>query len=36
LFENLYRKLERASGYRNIDNHVTFFGVCPKCQKDQF
>lgn len=32
LLENLYRKLETTSGYRNIDSHVTFFGVCPKCQ----
>jgi Fur family ferric uptake transcriptional regulator len=32
LLENLYRKLETASGYRSIDSHVTFFGVCPKCQ----
>jgi Fur family ferric uptake transcriptional regulator len=33
LLENLYQKLETASGYRSIDSHVTFFGVCPKCQK---
>jgi len=33
LLESLYRKLETASGYRSIDSHVTFFGVCPKCQK---
>lgn len=33
LLVNLYRKLETASGYSNIDSHVTFFGVCPKCQK---
>jgi len=32
LLESLYRLLENASGYRNIDNHVTFFGLCPKCQ----
>lgn len=32
LLENLYRKLEITSGYRSIDSHVTFFGVCPKCQ----
>jgi Fur family ferric uptake transcriptional regulator len=32
LLESLYRKLETASGYRSIDSHVTFFGVCPKCQ----
>jgi len=34
LLESLYRKLETASGYRSIDSHVTFFGVCPKCQKN--
>ena len=33
LLESLYRKLETASGYRSIDSHVTFFGVCPDCQK---
>ena len=32
LLENLYRKLETTSGYRSIDSHVTFFGVCPECQ----
>ena len=31
LLETLYKKLETASGYRAIDSHVTFFGVCPKC-----
>ena len=35
LLENLYRKLESASGYGSIDSHVTFFGVCPKCQKQR-
>ena len=34
LLENLYRKLETTSGYRSIDSHVTFFGVCPDCQKN--
>ena len=32
LLENLYRKLESASGYLRIDSHMTFFGVCPGCQ----
>jgi len=32
LFEDFYRKLESISGYLRIDSHVTFFGVCPKCQ----
>lgn len=34
LLESLYRILETTSGYRSIGSHVTFFGVCPKCQKD--
>lgn len=33
LLESLYRLLETTSGYRSIDSHVTFFGVCPDCQK---
>ncbi len=32
LVESLYKKLESASGFKHIDSHVTFFGVCPKCQ----
>jgi Fe2+ or Zn2+ uptake regulation protein len=35
LLESLYRLLETTSGYRSIDSHVTFFGVCPKCQKNR-
>jgi Fe2+ or Zn2+ uptake regulation protein len=31
LLENLYHTLEKASGYRNISSHLTFFGVCPDC-----
>ena len=31
LFESLYRKLEQASGYRNIYSHLTFLGMCPNC-----
>jgi len=33
LLESLYRLLETTSGYRSIDSHVTFFGVCPNCQR---
>ncbi len=33
LLESLYRSLEKTSGYRSIDSHVTFFGLCPQCQK---
>jgi len=32
LLESLYRVLETISGYRSIDSHLTFFGMCPKCQ----
>ena len=34
LLESLYRLLETTSGYRSIHSHVTFFGVCPECQKN--
>ena len=33
LLETLYRKLESTSGYLRIDSHMTFFGICPNCQK---
>lgn len=33
LLESLYRKLESNSGYVRIDSHMTFFGICPKCQR---
>ncbi|HEX9330361.1 MAG TPA: Fur family transcriptional regulator [Anaerolineales bacterium] len=33
LLESLYRKLESTSGYLRIDSHMTFFGICPSCQK---
>ena len=32
LLEQLYRTLESSSGYVRIDNHMTFFGLCPDCQ----
>lgn len=28
----LYLQLESATGYRLLDSHVTFFGICPDCQ----
>ncbi|HLO30234.1 MAG TPA: Fur family transcriptional regulator [Anaerolineales bacterium] len=31
--EKLYRQLESTSGYLRIDSHMTFFGICPDCQK---
>ncbi len=33
LLESLYHKIESESGYARIDSHITFFGICPKCQK---
>jgi Fe2+ or Zn2+ uptake regulation protein len=33
LLEPLYTNLESASGFKHIDSHITFFGLCPKCQK---
>lgn len=33
LLEKLYKQLESASGYQLTDSHVTFFGLCPDCQK---
>jgi len=34
LLESLYKNLESASGFKNIDSHVSFFGVCPECQTE--
>jgi len=31
--EKIYTELEASSGFRNIDSHVTFFGLCPGCQE---
>ena len=31
LLETFYRVLEKTSGYRKIDSHLTFVGVCPNC-----
>jgi Fur family ferric uptake transcriptional regulator len=33
LLNHVYRKLESTSGYILRGNHVTFFGLCPKCQE---
>ncbi len=32
--EKVYSELEANSGFRFIDSHVTFFGLCPECQKN--
>lgn len=34
LLQRLYRSMESTSGYAQIDSHVTFFGLCPTCQKN--
>ena len=31
--DKFYTELEASSGYRSLDSHMTFFGVCPECQK---
>lgn len=31
LLESFYRAIEKVSGYRQIDSHLTFVGVCPNC-----
>lgn len=35
LLSKLYQQLESASGYRLTDGHITFFGICPDCQKGE-
>lgn len=30
--EKVFAELESTSGFRFIDSHVTFFGLCPACQ----
>ena len=32
--EKFYAELEASSGYRSLDSHMTFFGLCPECQKN--
>ncbi len=33
LFKTVNAKLESFTGYMLKNNHVTLFGLCPKCQK---
>ncbi|MBI5822684.1 MAG: transcriptional repressor [Chloroflexi bacterium] len=35
LLQKLYRQLESESGYHLTDSHITFFGLCPDCQKGE-
>jgi Fe2+ or Zn2+ uptake regulation protein len=30
--QHVFAELESSSGYRFIDSHLTFFGLCPECQ----
>lgn len=30
--EQIYAELEATSGYRFLESHMTFFGLCPQCQ----
>ncbi len=32
--EKVYEQLEASSGFRFIDSHLTFFGLCPGCQEE--
>ena len=32
--ENVFAELEASSGFRDINSHMTFFGLCPACQED--
>jgi Fe2+ or Zn2+ uptake regulation protein len=32
LLKSMYKKLESESGYQLTDSHLTFFGLCPRCQ----
>jgi Fe2+ or Zn2+ uptake regulation protein len=35
LLKSMYQKLESESGYKLTDSHLTFFGLCPDCQKGE-
>ena len=32
--EKVFAELETVSGFRFIDSHMTFFGLCPECQNN--
>ncbi len=34
LLEELYRQFQTCTGYQIDSIHVTFFGLCPHCQKN--
>ena len=31
--EALYTELQESTGFQLMENHITFFGLCPDCQK---
>ena len=31
--QSLYQQFQDSTGYRIDSMHVTFFGLCPACQK---
>jgi Fe2+ or Zn2+ uptake regulation protein len=33
MLRKLYRDLRSSTGFELIDSHLTFFGMCPKCQR---
>ncbi len=35
LLKTMVRKIESASGYQLTDSHLTFFGLCPDCQRGE-
>ena len=32
--EALYTELQESTGFQLLQNHISFFGLCPACQKD--
>jgi Fur family transcriptional regulator, ferric uptake regulator len=34
VLDNLYRRLRTDTGFQLTDSHMTFFGLCPKCQNN--
>lgn len=36
ILKSMYARLESESGYRLTDSHLTFFGLCPDCQKGDY
>lgn len=32
--EALFKELQESTGFQLIQNHISFFGLCPVCQED--